>query len=167
MLTRTQVARRLGKSLATVRRLEGAQLHPHVDANGVHRFEVREVELLARRLDAPRARPDGVSMGFDPGPRWLRQPVALDEGADELEVHPTASRCGSHLEEIARLQEQVRALEQALAQQKSNAESEAAGELSARSRLRRELLELRASASDRQIRRIGPELLEAVVEFLE
>jgi hypothetical protein len=55
-----QVARRLGKSVATVRRLEGAQLHPYVDASGVHRFDVREVERLARRLNIRGAHVDVV-----------------------------------------------------------------------------------------------------------
>ena len=47
MLTRMQVARRLGKSLATVRRLEGSVLHPRRDANGIHRFNPAEVEHVA------------------------------------------------------------------------------------------------------------------------
>lgn len=46
-MTRAQVARRLGKSIATVRRLEGVLLHPERDARGVHRFRVDEVERLA------------------------------------------------------------------------------------------------------------------------
>ena len=50
MLTRSQVARRLNKSLATVRRLEGWKLHPRRDANGIHRFDPEEVKRLS--LDA-------------------------------------------------------------------------------------------------------------------
>jgi hypothetical protein len=46
-MTRTQVALRLGKSLATVRRLEGVLLHPRRDSLGVHRFDPGEVEDLA------------------------------------------------------------------------------------------------------------------------
>jgi hypothetical protein len=45
-LTRTQVARRLGKSVATVRRLEGCVLFPSLDWRGVHRFDDWEVEQL-------------------------------------------------------------------------------------------------------------------------
>jgi hypothetical protein len=45
-MTRKQVAVRLGKSLATVRRLEGVRLHPVRDAQGVHRFDPDEVEDL-------------------------------------------------------------------------------------------------------------------------
>lgn len=50
MLTRSQVARRLGRSLATVRRAEGRVLHPTVDVRGVHRFDAAEVDALAARL---------------------------------------------------------------------------------------------------------------------
>jgi hypothetical protein len=46
MITRAQVARRLGKSIATVRRLEGHALHPCLDDSGVHRFDPEEVERL-------------------------------------------------------------------------------------------------------------------------
>lgn len=170
MLTRTQVARRLGKSLATVRRLEGGQLHPHVDANGVHRFEVREVELLARRLHLPRVRARTAPTVFDhPDQPWHRQSVGVDDDAEEREYRQAAAarRRGFHLEEIARLTEQVRVLEQALAQEKAKDGAAAADDRRVRQRLRRELLDLRASGSERQIRRMGPELLDAVIEFLE
>lgn len=50
MLTRSQVARRIGRSLATVRRLEGKELHPRSDARGVNRFDPGEVDALAERL---------------------------------------------------------------------------------------------------------------------
>lgn len=53
-MTRKQVADRLGRSLATVRRLEGALLHPHRDARGVHHFDRDEVEALAHDLIAGR-----------------------------------------------------------------------------------------------------------------
>lgn len=49
-MTRKQVAVRLGKSLATVRRIEGVLLHPTRDARGVHRFDETEVETLARQV---------------------------------------------------------------------------------------------------------------------
>jgi hypothetical protein len=48
MLKRAQVAKRLGKSIATVRRLEGVALHPIVDTDGVHRFDPEEVERVRR-----------------------------------------------------------------------------------------------------------------------
>lgn len=51
-LTRAQVAERIGVSVPTVRRLEGTTLHPHVDAQGVHWFDPREVtEVAASRAN--------------------------------------------------------------------------------------------------------------------
>jgi hypothetical protein len=45
-VTRGDVARYLGKSVATVRRAEGRYLHPRRDANGVHHFRFDEVKAL-------------------------------------------------------------------------------------------------------------------------
>ena len=47
MLTRSGVAKRLGKSIASVRRMEGVELHPVRDERGVHRFDPVEVEQVA------------------------------------------------------------------------------------------------------------------------
>lgn len=47
-LTRSQAAAALGASVATIRRLEGLELHPSVDADGVHWFDAAEVELVAK-----------------------------------------------------------------------------------------------------------------------
>jgi hypothetical protein len=66
MLTRIQVARRLRRSIATVRRIEGLYLHPVVDWRGVHRFYPDEVRSLAQDLR------DGLvslPIGLNPGPR--------------------------------------------------------------------------------------------------
>ena len=49
------MAKRLKKSRATVRRLEGVELFPSVDACGVHRFNSNEVDAIARRLRAGEA----------------------------------------------------------------------------------------------------------------
>jgi hypothetical protein len=49
-MTRRQVAQRLGKSVAAVRRLEGVLLHPATDAKGIHRFDTNEVEALVDRI---------------------------------------------------------------------------------------------------------------------
>jgi hypothetical protein len=57
MMTRGQVAKRIGKSIATVRRLEGSQLHPKKDANGYMRFDPNEVERVARALRQRKRRP--------------------------------------------------------------------------------------------------------------
>jgi len=46
MITRAEVAKRLGKSVATVRRLEGVVLFPHTRGNGDRLFDEEEVERL-------------------------------------------------------------------------------------------------------------------------
>jgi hypothetical protein len=53
-LTRREVAAALGKSIATVRRLEGHVLHPQRDAQGTHWFDAGEVDRL--RDDPSRAK---------------------------------------------------------------------------------------------------------------
>ena len=50
-MNRRQVAQRLGKSQATVRRIEGVLLHPTQDSRGVHRFDDKEVEALAHGVE--------------------------------------------------------------------------------------------------------------------
>jgi hypothetical protein len=50
LLTRAQVARRLGISLSSVRRMEGERLHPTVGADGVRRFDPAEVASVASDL---------------------------------------------------------------------------------------------------------------------
>src|SRR5438477_12592565 len=49
-LTRSQVARRLGVSVTTLRRMEGAQLHPEKGPGGVRLFDVAEVEAAFVRF---------------------------------------------------------------------------------------------------------------------
>jgi len=46
LLTRGQVARRLGLSLSTVRRMEGVQLKPIVGERGVRYFEETEIQTV-------------------------------------------------------------------------------------------------------------------------
>lgn len=54
-MTRSQVAQRIGRSIATVRRLEGVELHPVRDATGVYLFDPADVEdFLGRRQEAAR-----------------------------------------------------------------------------------------------------------------
>ena len=48
MVTRAGVAKRLGLSIASVRRMEGRELHPWTDERGVHQFDASEVEQLVR-----------------------------------------------------------------------------------------------------------------------
>ena len=46
-ITRGEVAKLLGKSVATVRRMEGSELHPTVDTKGVNRFAPDDVARVA------------------------------------------------------------------------------------------------------------------------
>jgi DNA-binding transcriptional MerR regulator len=56
-LTRDDVAKRLGVSVSTVRRLEGTRLHPVIDDKGVRRFKASDVERLAKELQAEQRSP--------------------------------------------------------------------------------------------------------------
>jgi transcriptional regulator with XRE-family HTH domain len=69
-LTRAQVAARLGISISTVRRYEGSRLHPHVDEDDVHWFDVKEVTALAAALaNESRARkPRNMSTAAEASP---------------------------------------------------------------------------------------------------
>lgn len=51
-LTRAEVAKALGCSVPTIRRLEGKTLHPTEDSEGVHRFDPLEVIHLVRDRSA-------------------------------------------------------------------------------------------------------------------
>jgi hypothetical protein len=62
-LTRSQVARRLGKSVATVRRLESRVLHPKRGRSGAWLFDSDDVERLARSPELARGR--GRSKWFE------------------------------------------------------------------------------------------------------
>jgi hypothetical protein len=93
-MTRQQVAKRLGKSLATVRRLEGGRLNPSQDARGVHRFDPDEVEALALDIETGR-----VAL-------WQElQPVS----GDPIGVHRADScvGCSSLEDQVRRLQAQL------------------------------------------------------------
>ncbi|MBX3155529.1 MAG: helix-turn-helix domain-containing protein [Deltaproteobacteria bacterium] len=56
-LTRDDVAKRLGVSISTVRRLEGTRLHPLIDDKSVRRFKASDVERLAKELEAEQRPP--------------------------------------------------------------------------------------------------------------
>ena len=69
-LTRAEVAKRLGKSIATVRRLEYRVLFPSRDPRGVLRFEESDVE---------RARRDPASLRVFGRSLWFEDKVRDDE----------------------------------------------------------------------------------------
>jgi len=81
MLTRGQVAKRLGKSVATVRRLEGQALHPRRDARGVLRFDPDEVEAVAEGNAGESSRSGWLEAELDG--REREEPAV---GADKLVI---------------------------------------------------------------------------------
>lgn len=57
-MTRAEVAKALGRSISTVRRMEGKELNPFCDSFGVHQFDPDEVENLAEDLQRHGRRQD-------------------------------------------------------------------------------------------------------------
>jgi len=98
-MTRQQVAKRLGKSLATVRRLEGVKLRAVQDARGVHHFDPDEVEALAREIDA-----GGVTLWQELGPVSGNRDepcatcIGLQQQVDHLQGLLVAQRTEHHLQ---------------------------------------------------------------------
>ncbi len=93
-LTRREVAKRLGVSVSTVRRMEGVELHPIQDHQGIWRFAEDEVRKAAKSRRPGRSRyaraQDGpiaarVFKAFAAG-HTLREIVI------EHEVHPAVVR---------------------------------------------------------------------------
>jgi hypothetical protein len=104
MLTRSAVAKRLGRSLATVRRLEGHELFPQCDARGVHWFDEAEVAAVAQRV----ARGEATSArGL-----WLTcLPAPFSREASPLRPRPSlrtaeADSSTSNADEVARLRQE-------------------------------------------------------------
>jgi len=62
-MTRGQVARYLGKSIATVRRAEGRYLHPSRDTRGVFQFDPDEVRELRRATEGGAVRLSEIDFG--------------------------------------------------------------------------------------------------------
>lgn len=56
-LTRTQVAKRLGISTSSVRRMEWDKLHPKLDEKGVNRYDPTEVDSICEPRERAPARP--------------------------------------------------------------------------------------------------------------
>lgn len=93
LVTRSEAARILGASIATVRRLENEELATVTDALGVHRFRRSHVEALAaQRTSNPR------TTSRDPGERAARAWELFSRGSDlrevviALRIHPTEAR---------------------------------------------------------------------------
>jgi hypothetical protein len=142
MLTRGQVARRLGKSIATVRRMEGNELHPARDERGVLRFTAEEVEHVVS------SRAGEARCAVTPPRRssWLDDEL---ENRDEQTIKVSVASEPGDDEQSQNLDERVR---------------QAAAEMVRRDSEERERLE--ADRSREQHERDVVELLVAQTEFL-
>lgn len=177
MLTRAQVARRLGRSIATVRRLEGSVLHPTRDHRGVYRFDDAEVAKLARDRRLSPREGDGASARSG----WFEENVFVDDDDGELddgwgeddEAGPEAlcePRDGSVERDMAeatakitaalnaRVQELEAELDEQSAREAERERVEAAERRAMALDLRREVEAL----SDRDLQRLAPETLEQI-----
>lgn len=118
MMTRSQVAKRLGKSIATVRRMEGHELHPTKDERGFNRFDPSEVEAVARGGRSPvrEAKPhrtaelDQFHDGSDDDDGWLHRWRAEREA--RAQRHEQERKEAEERREQARLEEEREAEEQ-------------------------------------------------------
>jgi len=183
MLTRAGVAKRLGKSIATVRRMEGVELHPSVDTRGVRRFNPEEVERIARGEGGGRPKPHRIAAlrahKRDEG-SFLDQSAWPGEDYDApLEREdPTALlvEARAFRETIRRENEALRerhrsgAVQQeeerraALERRRKEEREAAAAEKEA---LAAEMLETLESASDRELAAIGEDGLQELIDLLE
>jgi hypothetical protein len=84
-LTRTEVARRLGVSLTTLRRMEGKTLHPETGPGGVRFFDQHEVEAVEVTYRRVRSRQVTREQGPD-GDEAAEVFELLDRGLHPIEV---------------------------------------------------------------------------------
>jgi hypothetical protein len=114
MLTRSQVAKRLDRSVATVRKMEGRVLHPTRNERGVWLFDEADVEEVARDVEvsgrALTADHDEVSAAPWPTSEDVeeREPVTTP---DRSEFEQAQRRIREHRAELAALQARVELLE--------------------------------------------------------
>jgi Helix-turn-helix domain len=128
-MTRQQVAKRLGRSVATVRRLEGGRLRPTQDSRGVHQFDPDEVDALARDVESGR-----VALWHDLGTEFGDLATTVRTGTCprcvQLEQDMLRS-CELLDQERAAHQRELRALQAAHDKERANHDAEAR-ELAAR-----------------------------------
>lgn len=102
LLTRAQVARRLGMSLSSVRRMEGEQLKPIVDARGVHHFEETEIQAVFVRVRRARAPHDERADGTLAAAAFTLFRRGADVIAVVKELHETPEKIEQLFEEWKR-----------------------------------------------------------------
>ena len=96
-LKRREVAARMRKSIATVRRLEGHVLHPQRDARGTYWFDSEDVERLRERPNRGKewARSDWLRRRMrSQTDRALHHPAAPQTLLDACEMIAMAARRG-------------------------------------------------------------------------
>jgi hypothetical protein len=178
MLTRSQVARRLGKSLATVRRLEGSSLHPSRDDNGVHWFDESEVQRLADNRRTTRRSPGRA--GHQPresGDRversdwWIQRlehvkPAEVAARPDPEQEERRGARDPATSLEVERLESRVRGLEDQLAYHAAAKIRAARTEARERETIACQLLTELDGLSDRQLRQLGPRTVRGVIDLI-
>jgi hypothetical protein len=161
MLTRSGVAKRLGKSMATVRRMEGVELFPTRDERGVNWFEPEEVERVAR---------GDRSLRRAPKPHRIANLEALRANADESDSEPDHDQSWEDWKRERPEQAERRELERERreareAEERRRHEEELAEQ--ALWRLQIEVCEFIGSLTPREVRRLSEEDLDALIKLLE
>ncbi len=147
MLTRSGVAKRLGKSIATVRRMEGVELHPTLGADGVHQFDSAEVDDVARRKRGP-------------SPHRIADLTARGLITDDVEPTEAEKRVAELESELARERKAHAAALAEFQQQAGEKEKEAAAEA-------RELAGLLDSFTDRDLASLDEEDLDELAALVD
>jgi hypothetical protein len=161
MLTRSGVAERLGRSIATVRRMEGTVLHSTKDERGFNRFDPEEVERLARgdrslrRGAKPHRTADLDLIPDDAG-------EILAEAEDEQWWRDWAKRQREQVERLEATRQRLEA--ERAAERRQREQQQAEWELICLEEEHRQLI---GSLTPREIQRLSEEDLEALTELLE
>ena len=158
----------MGKSVASVRRMEGVELHPVRDERGVHRFDPEEVEQVARLQADARLGHGGELEELRAELGELRQ-WEEERSQREWEREQQAERERRDKQERERQREEQRQAEQ---RQRAELEAEntrlreqlAAAELAA---ARSEFCETVQSLSRRDLERMSDAEQEELAELLE
>ena len=103
LLTRGQVARRLGLSLSTVRRMEGVQLKPIVGERGVRYFEETEIQTVLVRVRRTRMPDDERAGGALAAAAFTRFRIGADVVAVVTELRESPEKIEKLFEHWKRL----------------------------------------------------------------
>jgi len=147
MMTRSGVAKRLGKSIATVRRMEGVELHPTLGGDGVHLFDPDEVEAIATGARGPS--PHRIA------DLTARRIVDSDGAQPEAE------------DRIAQLESELARERAAHAQSLVSLREEAALREKQAAKEAREVASLLDSLTDRDLAALDEDDLDELIELLE